>query len=289
MVKMRLFIGLYCALGIEFVYSSFEHEWKGDKYNKNSSFQENVATEVLNQYSLDPAHHVLDVGCGDGKITDKIAASLTSGSVLGVDIAPSMIEFAQQHYKRPNLSFQLCDVTQMNFFQEFDDVVSFLCLHGVPQVDLALINIAQSLKSGGRFVCCLGEGHSDQVLLGNVLLEVSQRPKWEPLFRYFDFVPLRALDMPWANRTSEELVESLKNLGFTIHCAERRLRSTIFNSFEEFKNFLDAAPWGYELPDDLRLEFIDEAARNYLKVTNQENMQAIEYKQNVFVIVGNRN
>ena len=60
-------------------------EWNAGEYNRHSSLQAALAEEQLGRLTLEGAERVLDVGCGDGKITAEIAARVPRGSVLGVD------------------------------------------------------------------------------------------------------------------------------------------------------------------------------------------------------------
>ena len=60
-------------------------EWAAAEYARRSQLQESMAAEVLALLELKGSEHVLDVGCGDGKITAQIAARVPHGAVVGVD------------------------------------------------------------------------------------------------------------------------------------------------------------------------------------------------------------
>ena len=60
-------------------------EWLAETYADHSTLQESMAGKVLGALDLDEAARVLDVGCGDGKITAAIARRAPRGSVVGVD------------------------------------------------------------------------------------------------------------------------------------------------------------------------------------------------------------
>jgi len=80
-------------------------------YSKNSKLQWNIAMETIDLVQWAGSERVLDIGCGDGKITAQIASKLTRGAVLGVDISKAMIDFACSHYPQahyPNLAFEKC-------------------------------------------------------------------------------------------------------------------------------------------------------------------------------------
>ena len=69
-------------------------EWDAAEYSRRSSLQEAMAQEVLAQLDLKHAERILDVGCGDGKITAEIASRVPRGSVVGVDPSGDMVGFA---------------------------------------------------------------------------------------------------------------------------------------------------------------------------------------------------
>src|SRR5581483_1945613 len=83
-------------------------EWLAETYADHSSLQVAMAGKVLTGLELDASARVLDVGCGDGKITASIAAHVPKGSVVGVDPSRSMIAHAAERFSasdHPNLRF----------------------------------------------------------------------------------------------------------------------------------------------------------------------------------------
>src|SRR5690349_9103850 len=97
-------------------------EWNADEYARQSSLQQAMASEVLARLDLQGTERVLDVGCGNGKITAEIAARVPRGSVVGVDPSREMIAFASNHFSpalRPNLRFVEADVRYLPFHDEF--------------------------------------------------------------------------------------------------------------------------------------------------------------------------
>src|SRR4029077_15176021 len=111
-------------------------EWDAAEYSRRSSLQETMAQGVFALLNLKGSERILDVGCGDGKITAQIAYRTSKGSVLGVDPSQDMINFAQSHFgpaTLPNLRFEVADARRLPFENEFDLVVSFNALHWIPE------------------------------------------------------------------------------------------------------------------------------------------------------------
>ena len=73
-------------------------EWDAAEYSRRSSLQEAMAQEVLALLDLKDSERILDVGCGDGKITAEIGSRVPRGSVVGVDPSGDMIGFAEEHF-----------------------------------------------------------------------------------------------------------------------------------------------------------------------------------------------
>ena len=73
-------------------------EWNAAEYARLSALQAAMAEEVLGllREHLRGDERVLDVGCGNGKVTRKIAALVPRGSVVGVDASAKMIELARK-------------------------------------------------------------------------------------------------------------------------------------------------------------------------------------------------
>ena len=116
-------------------------DWDGQSYREVSALQTWVATRSLAGVAMAGDERVLDVGCGDGRITAAVAEQLPDGSILGIDPSPRMIAAAGT-FSSPRLRFAVGDVLSMGFRDEFDVVVSFNALHWVPQQDEALARMA---------------------------------------------------------------------------------------------------------------------------------------------------
>src|SRR5262245_62922137 len=109
-------------------------EWNASEYHRRSALQKWLADKSLAGLDLAGSERVLDVGCGDGKITAEIAERLPGGSVVGVDPSTRMIDFARERFlaDHANLGFEVGDAARLAYRDAFDLVVSFNALHWVP-------------------------------------------------------------------------------------------------------------------------------------------------------------
>jgi trans-aconitate 2-methyltransferase len=142
------------------------HKWDPADYQKSSSAQYNWAMALIAGLKLDGKESILDIGCGDGRITAHLAGLVPNGNVLGIDLSPEMIRFAAGKYAdHPNLSFLVGDASDLKFAGEFDLVVSFACLHWVKDHLSVLKAVRQSLVPGGHFLMqCGGRGNAARIL-----------------------------------------------------------------------------------------------------------------------------
>ena len=163
------------------------HQWNPSDYEKNSSAQESAALTILSKLDLKGDEHILDIGCGDGKITLKMASIVPRGQVLGIDSSQEMIAFARNRIPSSpyaNLSFETGDALNLNYHNEFDLVTSFACLHWIKDHLAVLKGIERSLKPGGKMIIqCRGrsEGMDDDIFA--LTREVIRSERWSRYFR----------------------------------------------------------------------------------------------------------
>lgn len=87
-------------------------------FRQNSTSQERAAEVLISKLELEGNEHVLDIGCGDGKVTAKLASRVPHGCVLGIDSSQDMIDFSQKRLSSPqyaNLRFEPGDATRLDF------------------------------------------------------------------------------------------------------------------------------------------------------------------------------
>jgi hypothetical protein len=127
-----------------------------ETYREVSALQEWLAAKSLASLTLSGGERVLDVGCGDGRISAAIAAHVPSGSVLGVDASQHMVDFAAAAFppaEHPNLRFAVADAAALHLAPEFDLAVSFNALHWVLDLPAALRGLHAALVPGAARCC----------------------------------------------------------------------------------------------------------------------------------------
>ena len=129
--------------------------WNPDDYARHSGAQLVWAQELLAPIDLTGVEALLDVGCGDGRITAAVAQALPGGYVLGVDSSPEFIAYAQAHYppaSYPNLCFARIDARDLAWDRPFDIIFSNAAPHWVDDHPAFLAGCARLLKPRGRLI-----------------------------------------------------------------------------------------------------------------------------------------
>jgi trans-aconitate methyltransferase len=249
-------------------------EWNAGEYNRHSTLQAALAEEQLSRLALKEDERVLDVGCGDGKITAEIAARVPRGSVVGVDPSQNMIDFATRRFGPatwPNLRFEVADVRQLKYRREFDRVVSFNALHWVPEQGMALRSLRSALVDSGqawlRFVP-QGERRS----LEDVIEDVRQSARWASHFSGFQ--------KPFAHFIQLEYEHMANQNGFRVLRMKLEDRAWDFGARDAFVAFAQATfvEWTRHLPDGDWPTFIAEVLDRYRTVAAESAEQANTFK-----------
>jgi ubiquinone/menaquinone biosynthesis methyltransferase len=91
----------------------------------------------------------LDIACGTGDITFRLAAKYPAGHIVGLDVTEPMIDYARERNTFSNITFVLQDMCRMNFPDaSFDIVTGGYALRNAPNLEVALIEIRRVMKPG---------------------------------------------------------------------------------------------------------------------------------------------
>jgi trans-aconitate methyltransferase len=235
-------------------------EWDADEYARHSSAQEKWARELLAKLKLKGNENVLDLGCGDGKITAEIANIIKDGSVIGVDNSESMIKLAQGKYlnkKHNNLSFRVMDAKKLMFDEKFDVVFSNAALHWVDDHGKVLEGIHRSLKPGGRFLIQTG-GTGNAAAAFETVKEMAVLDEWLPY--------LKDAESPYNFLSDNEYRKLIPEKGFRPLRIELLKKDMIHDGIEGFKGFIRTTwlPFTMRIPEEKREQFITETAEHYI-------------------------
>lgn len=171
-------------------------EW----YRDHSQPQLLSALDPIDRLVLSGNEAVLDVGCGDGRGTARLAVKVPNGTVLGIDSSLAMIQYASATW--PHISFEQRSGEQMHEQSSFDVITAFSSLHWMRHPQKVIASCYAALRSGGRLLILT---YPKDSLYWDLLTDVLERPDWKRL----DLDPIRHHFL-----SSSELAKILEDVGF---------------------------------------------------------------------------
>jgi len=238
------------------------YSWNPDDYLKHSCAQYEWAQELISKLYLSGEESVLDIGCGDGKVTALISAYLKNGSITGIDSSADMIALAQKTFppsKHPNLSFVLLDATKLHFKHQFDVAFSTAALHWVKDQISVLNGVKKSLKKSGKILFQMGGKGNAQDIIAAVD-EVIKNEKWRSYFNDFSF--------PYAFCSPDEYKQWLNDVGFSIKRLELIPKDMTQKGKKGLAGWIRTTwrPYTRRIPENEQNTFIDDVINLYGKI-----------------------
>ncbi len=120
--------------------------WDSDRYARDARFVADLAVPVVEILAPKAGERILDLGCGDGALTEKLAAA--GAQVVGIDSSPEMATAALAR----GLDVRVIDGARLPFDGEFDAVFSNAALHWMKDLEPVFAGVWKALVPGGRFV-----------------------------------------------------------------------------------------------------------------------------------------
>jgi trans-aconitate methyltransferase len=207
-----------------------------------------------------PGERILDLGCGDGVLTEKLVA--TGARVVGIDASPAMVEAAQ----RRGIDARLTRGEDLAFEAEFDAVFSNAALHWMKPPATVIQRVRRALRPGGRLVLEMGGAGNNASLLDGLYSLLRERGLDGPALS------------PWYFPSADEYSGLLRDSGFVVDLAELFPRPTplpgdITDWFDSFCGAFLAA-----IPETDRQEFKVELARRLApRLQDDEGRWTMDY------------
>ena len=143
--------------------------WDPEAYARNGAFVHQLAGGVVEWLAPQAGERILDLGCGDGQLTARLAAA--GVNIRGVDSSAAMVAAAR---KRGILADEAAAEKLPCADAMFDAVFSNAALHWVRGQDDMMAEVHRVLKPGGRFVAEMG-GHGNIAAIRVGLMAVLDR------------------------------------------------------------------------------------------------------------------
>ena len=224
------------------------HEFDGEKYEKASAHQKEWGTKLIAELDLRGTERILDLGCGDGALTARIADLVPHGEVVGIDASRGMIEAARSK-ERKNLRFLLMDINELNYVEQFDVVFSNATLHWIKDHRRLLRNVGRALLKGGRLrFNFAGDGNCSHFF--SVIRQAMSAEEFAADFAGFDW--------PWYMPSVEEYPALMEASGMDKGRVWGENADRYFPDAAEMIRWIDQpslVPFLAHLPDGAKLRF----------------------------------
>ncbi len=237
--------------------------WNPENYAANSQGQAIWANELIAKIGLRGDEAILDIGCGDGKITDALSR-LTYKETIAIDLSAEMVAFAQSHFKTP--LFMQMDAQQLTFDARFDVVFSNAALHWVANHEAVVRGIYRALKPGGKAVLQMGgKGNAAAVFAALEKVKVSYA-------RYFE-----GFQAPYTFCSNRQYTLWLKDAGFREYHAALLEKEMVHENVDAFKGWLHTTwfPFIQRVPEAMQAAFVDAWVTAYLDTRPVDDMGRI--------------
>jgi SAM-dependent methyltransferase len=172
--------------------------WSAESYGTHAHFVPELGKAVLEWLAPKAGERILDLGCGDGVLTQVLAAS--GATVVGTDISEDLLAAARAR----GLDARVMDGEALSFEREFDAVFSNAALHWMTRPEAVLQGVRRALTPGGRFVGEFG-GHGNVAAIVTAMRAVGARRGGDP-----------ALAGPWFFPSVEVYRGMLEAEGFRV-------------------------------------------------------------------------
>ena len=234
--------------------------WDAAEYARNSAAQQGWALELIEKLDLSGRECVLDLGCGDGKVSAEIAQRVPAGHVLGLDSSVDMIALSRRSFPSSeyhNLGFQHGDARALEFDACFDVVFSNATLHWVKDHGPVLRGAARSLRPGGRILFQMG-GRGNGAEIFEIARQMAASGTWGRFFAGFEF--------PWGFHGPEDYLPWCAAAGLRLRRIELLPRTMRQKGAAGLSGWIRTTwmPYTERVPEDQREAFIQEASTRYL-------------------------
>ncbi len=237
-----------------------DFQWNANDYARNATAQYGWARELIDKLALQGDEHLLDIGCGDGRVSAELASDLPNGSVLGIDASAEMITAAQQAWPvaaHPNLRFRRMDARSIRTDERFDVAFSNAVLHWIDDHRAVLSGLDRVLKPGAEILFQMG-GHGNATAFFEVLHGVMNTAPWRSYFTDFSH--------PYHFYHTDDYERWLPEHGFEARRIELIPKQMKHQNSDGLKGWFRTTwfPYTDQLPVKVREPFIDQVIESYL-------------------------
>jgi trans-aconitate 2-methyltransferase len=137
--------------------------WNPELYNQFQAQRAAPFEDLIRTLTIREGLRVVDLGCGTGELTRRLADMLPNSHTLGIDNAPTMLDKAQAH-ARDQLTFSVQSIEDfLAAGQQYDVVFSHAALHWVDQHINTMPRLWKCVAAGGQVLVQMPSNHNHAV------------------------------------------------------------------------------------------------------------------------------
>ncbi|MGE5325001.1 MAG: class I SAM-dependent methyltransferase [Actinomycetota bacterium] len=235
-------------------------EWDSAAYHRLSDPQFGWALKVLNKLDslrLPKDAHLLDAGCGTGRVTAELLRKFPKSRVTAVDASENMVRKARLTLAEfgDRVRIEQRDLLDLPYGGTFDLVFSTAVFHWIKDHEGLFAVLLRVLKPGGFLLAQCGGGPN----LKRVRDRAQKLIESEKLRKYFE-----GWQRVWEYPGPELTAERLRNAGFEDVSSSLEAAPVTFTAAEQYRDFLKAVilhPYLERLPAPMQAELADEMVR----------------------------
>jgi trans-aconitate methyltransferase len=235
-------------------------KWDAEKYDAVKAPQIDAGRELIELARVREDDHVLDIGCGTGKLTVELARLASKGAVVGIDPSEEMLEKAGQvSVDSGNLDLVRTEAAQMDISDRFDLAFSNSAMQWVKDQKRAIGLTCRALKRGGRLAFQMPAKDFCREFFSSVEYAVASLG-YERFYERWE--------SPWYFPAKEEYEDLLRGAGFqAIDVFSREYRLTFAGIPEVVRWWASAGlrPYLAVLPEGAHGYFQDAFAEGFEK------------------------
>lgn len=244
-------------------------EFDGEKYKQASKHQKEWGNKLISELKLSGNEVILDLGCGDGILTEHLSALVPNGKVIGIDASVGMINTAKK-LEKENLSFICMDINDVGFTNQFDVILSNAALHWIINHKKLLENSFSALKMGGIIKWNFaGDGNCSNFF--DTVKAVMKENTYKEYFIDFEW--------PWFMPSKAEYEELTANTEFKIIDISFENADRYFSDCDEMIKWIDQpslVPFIKHIPDDKKESFRKKVIDIMIEKTKQPDGRCFE-------------
>ena len=241
-------------------------------YHRHSFIQRSLVDGILQLHDFKQDERILDIGCGDGTISARLATIVHEGSVLGIDASLEMITFAKQHFPKKqfnNLRFKNIAAEKFCCDNQYSLITAFNSLYWIKDLNRTFSNIYHSLSHNGRVLA---------------LIYPLESPYWELFIQTFKTPAFskwydNSICAMWI--TTEEYIKMAKGFGFTVLCADTYVESVNYPDKQAFKDYVNGwLPCMFSSPNEVMNQYLNAVTELAWDLYgNDDGSAALPYKK----------